>query len=137
MTRWLNIVLAVALLMLLPGGAQADSDGGYETGKFKVRQNRCYQEFHWYKKGLVWEEFDCINFMEHSSFGKEILFMLKIHSDNLRKGALSKEQYLEIVQKNIIAWEISLGSNPGYEQIRKNLREDEEKILGRPYIRVK
>src|SRR3990172_2734438 len=137
MMRWLNIVLVVALLVLLPGGVQADSDIGSETGKFKVRQDRCYREFHWDKKGLVGEEFNCINFMEHSSFGQEILLMLKFHNDNLRKGALSKEQYLEIVQKNIIAWEASWGSNPGYEQIRKSLREDEEKILGRPYIRLK
>lgn len=135
MTRWLNNILSVAILVLLPVGVHADI--GYKTGKIKVHQDRCYREYHWDKKGLVWEEFNCVNFMEHSSFEEEILHMLKVYDDNLRNKALSKEQYLELVQKTIMAWELSWGSNPDYKQIIENLLKDEEKILGRPRIYIK
>lgn len=102
MTQRMIIISLLALLAFLP--VRGWSEFAAKTGKFKVHQDRCYeQEQGLTSEKLHWIEFNCNTYLERAAINADLFAVLTLYSNEFLERRLSKEQYLEIVREVMLA----------------------------------
>lgn len=97
------------------------------TGKYKVHEDKCYEQIDASGKGLQWREFNCIKYLEDSFLDLQILNELYNYSRLVQEGRITKGELGEITQKAVLAGTMRLYLTN--EQILKRFREDANQIL--------
>lgn len=128
-------LFALALLGAALSGSAYGEFFSY-TGKYKVHNDKCYNQIDSDSTGLRWEEHDCVSsmknellFLEVLGTHRAILVGVENQYKRMKKGLLTKEQYHEIVERAMFWMRTQPDSREMNNQILKHFNDDAVRIL--------